>query len=145
MEINVNVTLSPEFTAKLKRLGTIPAELLPIGAEAVYDYLRDYHSKMDWKGPSWFPGPYSGQFAQKVVDGWQKPAVTGETVTITNTFGLLDWKIRGGTITPRTAKALAIPLIPAARGLYASEYSVARGQQLFREGSTLFQVMGGKA
>jgi|SRR5215475_2895780 len=145
MQINVTITLSPEFQARLARLGNIAPVLLSVGGEAVYAFLRDYHSKMDWKGPNWFPGPYSGQFAQNVVQGWQRPVVSGDSVTIRNTFGLLDWKIRGGTITPKRAKALAIPLIPAARGLYASEYPAARGQQLFREGSALFQVMGGRA
>src|SRR5215475_1140449 len=145
MLINVTVTLSPKFQAEVAQLKNLPALILPVGGKAVYDFLRAYHLKMDWKGPNWFPGPYSGQFAQKVVQGWQAPVISGESVSINNTFGLLDWKIRGGTITPKRGKALAIPLIPAARGLYASEYPAARGQQLFREGSALFQVMGGRA
>ena len=144
MQISVNVTLSPEFGVKLTRLANIAAELLPVGGRAVFDFLRDYHSKMDWKGPNWFPGPYSGEFAQNVVKGWQEPVVSGDSVTIRNTFGLLGWKITGGTITPKTAGALAIPLIPAARGLYASEYHAARGQELFREGAALFQIIGRK-
>ena len=144
MQISVNVTLSPELQVKLTELGNLAAELLPIGGQAVYEYLRDYHSKMDWKGPNWFPGPYSGEFAQKVVAGWQAPVVSANSVTISNTFGLLSWKVTGGTITPKTARALAIPLIPAARGLNASEYHAARGQELFREGAALFQIIGRK-
>ena len=144
MQITVNVTLSPELQVNLTRLGSLAAELWPIGGRAVFDFLRDYHSKMDWKGSNWFPGPYSGEFAQNVVAGWQEPVVSGDSVTIRNTFGLLSWKITGGTITPKTAKALAIPLIPAARGLNASEYHAARGGELFREGAALFQVIGRK-
>src|SRR5215471_16915045 len=144
MEIVVKVELSPEFQRQLASLGGLRQEALSIGAEAVYSYLKDYHAQMDWKGPNWFPGPYSGQFASAVVQGWQKPAVSGSTAVIRNTFGLLGWKIRGGTITPKTARALAIPLIPAARGLLASEYPAARGQQLHREGSALFQIIGRK-
>jgi len=144
MQINVTITLSAEFQAQLLRLGGLPQEALPVGAEAVYEYLKDYHSQMDWKGPNWFPGPYSGQFAQKVVEGWQKPAVSGSTAVIRNTFGLLAWKISGGTIRAKKAKALAIPLIPAARGVYASEYHAMRGSELFREGSALFQIIGRK-
>jgi len=144
MRVVIKIDMNPEFERQLLRLGALPQEALPVGGEAVYDFVRDYHSKMDWKGANWFPGPYSGQFAQNVVQGWQKPVVSGSTVLVRNTFGLLDWKIKGGTITPKAANALAIPLIPAARGVYASEYPAARGQQLYREGAALFQVMGAK-
>lgn len=144
MQIIVNITVSPELQVKLDRLENVAPELLEIGGRAVFDFLRDYHSKMDWKGSNWFPGPYSGEFAENVVKGWQEPVLSGNTVTILNTFGLLAWKVSGGTIAPKRAKALAIPLIPWARGVTASDYGAMRGQELFREGNALFQVIGRK-
>jgi len=142
MQIVIKITESPELQAKLAKLGGLPQEALPVGGEAVYEYLKDYHSQMDWKGPRWMPGPASGQFAQNVVAGWQKPTVSGGTVVIRNTFGLLDWKIRGGTISIRRAQWLTIPLIPAAKGLSAAEYREATGDVLFKAGRALCHRIG---
>lgn len=142
MQIVVKVVLDPRFQAQLQRLGGLPQDALPVGGEAVYQYLRDYHSRMNWKGPRWMPGPASGQFAQNVVNGWQKPTISGSAVVIRNTFGLLDWKIKGGTIGLRRAQWLTIPVIPAAKGLSAAEYREATGDVLFKAGRALCHRIG---
>src|ERR1700739_742847 len=111
-QILIKCSVSPELQKELQRLGALPQEALPVGAEAVYEYLKDYHSQMDWKGPRWMAGAGSGQFALDVVAGWQKPIISGSSAVIRNTFGLLDWKIKGGTIGLRRAKWLTIPVIP---------------------------------
>jgi len=128
----------------MQKMGALPQDALPVGGEAVYEYLKDYHSQMDWKGPRWMPGPASGEFAQNVVNGWQKPTISGSTVVIRNTFGLLDWKIKGGTISIRRAQWLTIPVIPAARGLSAAEYRAATGDVLFIAGRALCHRIGKK-
>jgi hypothetical protein len=144
MQVVIKIDLSPEFQAELQKLGELPQDALPVGGEAVYEYLRDYHSQMDWKGPRWMPGANSGQFAQDVVNGWQKPSISGSSVVIRNTFGLLDWKVTGGTIGLRRAQWLTIPVIPAARGLTAAEYREATGDVLFKAGRALCHRIGKK-
>src|ERR1700746_3730255 len=144
MQILIKVNVSPELQQKLQRLGGLPQEALPVGAEAVYEYLKDYHSQMDWKGPRWMAGPESGQFAQNVVAGWQNPTISGSSAVIRNTFGLLDWKIKGGTIGLRRAEWLTIPVIPAHKGLSAAEYSAATNEVLFKAGRALCHRIGKK-
>jgi hypothetical protein len=51
--------------------------------------------------------------------------------TIANNADHFAFKITGGTITPKRAKALTIPLIREARGLYASVYQQNTGHRLF--------------
>jgi hypothetical protein len=144
MQILIKVSMSPELQQKLQRLGGLPQEALPVGAEAVYEYLKDYHSQMDWKGPRWMAGAGSGQFAQDVVAGWQKPVISGSSAVIRNTFGLLDWKIKGGTIGLRRAEWLTIPVIPAAKGLSVAEYRAASNEVLFKAGRALCHRIGKK-
>ena len=144
MQIVIKITESPELQAKLAKLGGLPQDSLPVGGQAVYEYLKDYHSQMDWKGPRWMGGPQSGQFAQNVVAGWQEPIISGTQVVIKNTFGLLDWKIKGGTIGLRRAQWLTIPVIPAAKGLSAAEYQAASGEVLFKAGRALCHRIGKK-
>jgi hypothetical protein len=115
------------------------AECLIAGSTSAHDFLVDYHSKMTWRGDQWFGGAFSGEFADDVVKGWMPPLVSGNTATIENTFGLLAWKITGGTITPKNAQALAIPLIPEARG-----FSPRLMLDLFVAGNALVRKVGGQ-
>lgn len=111
--------------------------LLEAAGESAYGFLRDYHAKMDWRGPRWMPGANSGEFARQVVAGWQPPLISGDTVTITNTFGLLSWKVTGGSITPKSAQFLTIPLIPTAKGVAARDFG-----PLFVAGRALCRKVG---
>jgi hypothetical protein len=63
---------------------------------------------------------------------------------IRNTFGLLDWKIKGGTIGLRRAEWLTIPVIPAAKGLSVAEYRAASNEVLFKAGRALCHRIGKK-
>ena len=89
-------------------------------------------------------GPRSNQFWQEVVRGWQDPVVSGKRVVITNTFGLLHWKTTGGTITPKRARMLTIPLVPEAKGLTVAEFVAEEGTPLFRAGNALCRRIGKK-
>lgn len=120
MDIVVTVQISAELQKSLDRLGGFDA--VTAAADGVYRYLIDYHSQMDWRGSNWIPGPNSGEFAQNVVKGWQPPEIAGDTAKIVNTFGLLSWKVTGGTITPKQAQALTIPLTTAAKGQPAPQF-----------------------
>jgi hypothetical protein len=137
MNVTVTVEVDPAFVERLRKM---PEAVLQAGGDALYDYLKDYHGKMDWKGSRWMPGPASGQFARDVVEGWQQPVVSGTTVTLRNTFGLLAWKISGGTITPKTAHRLTIPLTGGAKGVPARQFPGG----LFRAGNALCQKVGQK-
>ena len=142
--VKVIFQASPEFIAKLQKLQLIKQFALQSGGQAVYVYLIEYHKKMDWKGRRWIPGAYSGTFAQMVVRGWQPPVILGDHVKVTNKFGLLDWKIKGGTIRPKVAKALTIPLVSTAKGISAAQYSAVTGQKLFSAGGSLCERIGKK-
>jgi hypothetical protein len=134
MEIIVDISMA---LASLEQIQAGRALAVQAGADAAYDFLRDYHSKMDWRGSRWMAGGDSGQFARDVVAGWQPPNVSGDTVTITNTFGLLSWKVTGGHIAPKEARALAIPLIPEAKGVAPRSFG-----QLFVAGRALCRQVG---
>jgi hypothetical protein len=110
----------------------------------VADWLRRYHTRFrqKWQGPRYMAGPRSNLFWQQVVAGWQDPVVTGKRVVITNTFGLLKWKTTGGTITPKRARMLTIPLVPDAKGLTVAEYEAEEGTPLFRAGNALCRRIG---
>jgi hypothetical protein len=112
--------------------------------QAVTDYLRRYHANFatGWQGGHWM-SPSLG-FADKVVKGWQNPTVSGSRVTITNTFGLLGFKVSGGTITPKTAQFLTIPLISEAKGKSVAEFRAGASEPLFRAGNALCQKLGGR-
>lgn len=140
VEIKVD---SSRFEKRLRGLGDLPRSALEVGGEALYEFLKEYHSRVDWKEGNWFPGVYSGQFARKVVEGWQRPVVSGNTVMVSNTFGLLKWKDTGGTIVPRRAPYLTIPLISSARGIPAGQWG-SGSQPLFKAGNALLTRMGKK-
>jgi hypothetical protein len=142
MNIQIKITPSPQLTRLLSGPPLASADILQRAGQAVTDYCRAYHAKMDWKGSGWM-APSLG-FADKVVAGWQNPVVSGNRVTITNTFGLLSWKVKGGTITPVRAPYLTIPLISEAKGKTVAEYRAGASTPLFQAGMALCQKIGGR-
>jgi hypothetical protein len=143
VNINVSITPNAQLTTLLRGSSVIagPAVLRRAG-QAVSDYLRRYHSGMTWKGDRWM-SPSLG-FADKVVKGWQPPVVSGNRVTVTNTFGLLKHKITGGPIMPKTAQFLTIPLISEAKGKSVAQFRAGSSEPLFRAGMALCQRIGGR-
>jgi hypothetical protein len=143
MNINVSITPSAGLTRLLRGSEVVAsAAVLQRAGQAVSDYLRRYHAGMTWKGSGWIP-PSLG-FADRVVKGWQPPVVSGNRVTITNTFGLLKWKVTGGEIYPVKASLLAWPLISEAKGKTVAEYRASSSTPLFRAGMALCQKLGGR-
>jgi len=137
--MEVSVKFNPERWKRVsENLRQIPDEALEEGGDALYDYLVEYHSKTDWKEGNWFSGYRSGEFRKEVIEGWQNPTRSGNTITIRNTFGLLKWKTTGGVIAPVRAKYLTIPLIPEARHRLQSEL----GYPLFKAGMALCRRIG---
>jgi hypothetical protein len=141
MNISVRITPNAQLTALLRGSRMIAGySVMRRAGQAVTDYLRAYHSKMDWKGSGWIP-PSLG-FATEVVKGWQNPVISGNVVTVSNTFGLLKWKVTGGEIHPVRASLLAWPLVSEAKGKSVAEYRASSGVPLFRAGMALCEKQG---
>src|SRR6266478_562494 len=139
MKVEVKIRESATFAARMAQLSSLGTSVMLLAGRDVADWLRRYHVRFrqKWQGPRYMAGPRSNLFWQQVVAGWQDPVVSGKKVTITNTFGLLKWKTTGGTITPKRARMLTIPLVPDAKGLTVAEYEAEEGTPLFRAGNAL--------
>lgn len=137
MEVEVKVNMNPVLGLFRRLMSFEPVQS---GAQAGYEFLRDYHSKMDWKGDRYLgPGPNSGQFARDIVEGWQPPVMQGKNqATVVNTDRLLAWKITGGPIYAQNAQYLTIPLVPEAKGVPARQYP----EKLFKAGNALCIKLG---
>jgi hypothetical protein len=144
MQVKTEIRFSAAFQRKLAELGRLSDIVLMGAGRDVAQYLRNYHVRFrqKWQGPRYMAGPRSNLFWQEVVAGWQDPVVSGKRVTITNTFGLLHWKMTGGDIFPIRARMLTIPLIPDAKGLTAAEFVAEEGTPLFRAGNALCRRIG---
>jgi hypothetical protein len=135
----VSFTVSQGLLDTTRRLAQAP--IFEEGGQNVVAFLRDYHRGMDWRGDRYLgAGANSGWFAKAVVDGWQEPRVMANGVVIANKFGLLSWKVTGGTIVPKRAKMLTIPLVAVAKGVAARQYP----EPLFRAGNALCVKLGNK-
>ena len=144
MNVKVSIQESVRFKRKLSEIAALSSIVLNQAGRDTADWLRRYHVRVrqKWQGPRYMAGPRSNLFWQQVVAGWQDPVVSGKKVTITNTFGLLKWKTTGGTITPKRARMLTIPLVPDAKGLTVAEYEAEEGTPLFRAGNALCRRIG---
>jgi hypothetical protein len=146
MQIKVSVQESRSFQYKMAEIRSLSSTALMQAGRDVAQWLRQYHVRFrqKWQGDRYMAGPRSNLFWQEVVRGWQDPVVSGKRVTITNTFGLLSWKVSGGTISPVRAQMLTIPLVPEAKGLTAAEWKAEEGLPLFRVGNALMTRIGNR-
>lgn len=155
ISIGVNLTkdtASPTLAALISSLtGTEAAGLNAVGGRAASSAAVLYHREFDagnrWRGDSYL-GPSRGEgtdFGSKVALGWKFDASDAESATISNEAPYYAFKVSGGTITPKRAKALTIPLIPEAKGLRASVYQQNSGNRLFtiKGKSALFERLSG--
>jgi hypothetical protein len=144
MPTKVTVKVSESLKRKMAELGALRRVVLIKAGNDTANWLRRYHTRFrqSWQGSRYMAGPRSNLFWQQVVAGWQDPVISGNRVTITNTFGLLAWKVSGGTIVPVRAQALTIPLVPEAKGLTAAEWKAEEGLPLFRVGKALMTRVG---
>jgi len=140
ISIQVSVTdgASKPLRAAIRGLSEdLAADLNEIGGRSAVVYAARYHREFDqaggWRGKRYL-GPTQGDgtsFGADVARGWQFKASSPTEAVISNDASHYSFKVRGGVITPKRAKALTIPLIPEARGLYASVYSQNTGRRLF--------------
>jgi hypothetical protein len=140
--ITINVNVSDDVSPMLQKIigalnGAQSAELNEQGGRAAVIAAIAYHREFDqaggWKGPRYLgPGPNDGSsFGADVARGWFFQSADESGAIIANNADHYAFKVTGGTITPKRAKALTIPLIQAAKGLYASVYQQNTGNRLF--------------
>lgn len=140
IQIDVNVTSSagPMLREMIAALtGSQLVELNEQGGRAAVNaaaaYHREYDSAGGWRGKRYM-GPSGGDgsgFGAGVARGWSLQSFDRDGAVIGNDADYYAFKVTGGTILPKRAKNLTIPLIPEARGLYASVYAQNTGHRLF--------------
>jgi hypothetical protein len=140
IQINVNVTdsISPMLAEVISALSGSEAEDLneAAGRAAVIAAIR-YHREFDqagaWKGKRYLgPGSNEGtSFGASVAAGWHFMSADKDGATIGNEADNYAFKVTGGTITPKKAKALTIPLVLEAKGFKSAEYQTRSGKRLF--------------
>lgn len=115
--------------------GSDRTEINAVGGRAANEAARAYHREFDsgggWRGTRSF-GTGGSSFGAEVTSGWNLEEAAPDGATITNDAAHLSHKVTGGTITPKRASALTIPLIQEARGVRASEYERNNNTKLFR-------------
>lgn len=139
IEVNVTDGASQALRNIINSLsGSKLTELNEVGGRAAVNAAIKYHREFDqaggWRGKRYL-GSAKGQgssFGADVARGWHFQSSDKGGAIIANNADYYTFKVRGGTITPKRAKFLTIPLIREAAGLYASVYQQNTGRRLFR-------------
>ena len=141
--IEVGVNLTDKATPALKKIialldGQEISQLNQVGARsatnASIDYHRGFNQKKGWRGSNYISGPgrKSGDFGQNIILGWNFVSATKNGATIQNGAPFFAQKVNGGTIRPKKAKALTIPMVSEAVGRRAADYQSSTGNILFK-------------
>lgn len=138
LSVNVKNEASPALAAVLSALtGAEAAELNAVGGRAASNAAASYHRAFDrsggWRGKRYL-GPSQGDggdFGSSVANGWKFDSSDNGGATISNDASYYRFKVEGGTITPKRANALTVPIVPEAKGLRASVYQQNTGHKLF--------------
>ena len=95
--------------------------------------MHAFNQAGGWRGKRYMTGPgrTQGDFGADIADGWNFRTASKDGATISNGAPYYRFKVTGGTITPRRAKALTIPMLPEAVGRTAKEYETDTGNRLF--------------
>lgn len=114
---------------------------------AAQKYHREFDKAGGWRGPNYL-GTGSGQgsdFGSDIARGWFFRQADKDGATIANNARNYAFKVHGGTIIPKRAKALTIPLVAEARGLSALRYEETFGEDLFiPRGKSVLAVKSGR-
>lgn len=140
--VNVTNNASPALRALLSGLsGPQASDLSEQGGIAARDAAIEYHDKFDqsggWKGKRYLgpSGNDGSSFGADVAEGWYLQDFDRSGATIANAAAHYAFKVYGGTITPKNANSLTIPLIAEARGVRAFRYQEETGRKLFKSPS----------
>lgn len=102
--------LSSERRQKINKIAAISS------LEAVREYSRKFDAAGKWRKKK---GGGGSDFGEAVTLAWKVGKVTGKIAVLENAAPHYLQKVKGGTIKPLRKKALTIPLIPEAKGLFA--------------------------
>lgn len=98
-------------------------------AERLSDELKDHFRKRNTE-PNRMNAPKTNFWNQlEAATAVSEVSATGAAVTVAEERFRIH--LYGGTIRPKTAKALTIPLIPEARGKFTRDYERSSGKKLF--------------
>jgi hypothetical protein len=133
--ISVNVTATnglPAVVVKVDGILRNPRGLNRVLAERWLDLMKG-HFRDKNATPNALGGPRTNFWNGVASDtGVTDVTETGATITVANQPFRLH--LYGGTVVPKKAKALTIPLVPEAHGLMARTYQQKFGRKLFTIG-----------
>ena len=121
IDVDVKDGVSPvlaEFIDSLE--GQQFAELNEVGARGAVNAAIEYHDEFNeagkWRGDNYLGSGAgkSGDFGQNVALGWQFQTSSTSGATITNNADYYAFKVTGGTVVPKRAEALTIPMVEEA-------------------------------
>lgn len=152
VKVSITDGASPALKKLVKSLsGDQKRVLNEQGARAAVNasvkYHRAFNQNGGWRGPRYLGSVAgSGSFGADVARSWKTDSVRVGGATIANDATNYAHKVSGGTIVPKRAKALTIPLIKEAKGIRAAVYSQNSGKKLFtiKGKSALFERVGGQ-
>jgi len=129
----ITISISPEnpkqimvqIEGTLQNLRGLNAVL----ADRYVDVLRAHFRRKN-SVPNGMGAPKTN-FWNQIADATGVTSVTDEKAVVTVAEDRFAIHLFGGTIKPKKAKALTIPIIPEARGLFASSYEKKFGRKLF--------------
>lgn len=134
MSLSVSYSVTDEFSPTLNSLLSLldergREELNQIASRetvnAVKEYHRDFEENGGWENPALSthgPGRKKTGFGNTITRSWFEVETSFDGFRIGNDAPFYAHKVRGGTITPKRAQALTIPLVPEAHGVRASDY-----------------------
>lgn len=133
-QVAIKVSIDDKATPALKK---IVGAMSGVGLEnankltqrSFLGWLKEYHTEYEARGgwenpalPTHGAGRKPSGFGENVVRAWQAGEVSQSGFTATNNATGLAHKATGGTITPKVAQALTIPMVPGAHGVRARDY-----------------------
>ena len=90
-----------------------------VAGRALAEFVRKHYREKDAKEPNRLGGDRT-HFWRKIAESVQPPVVAGGTVSIKIKDRRIGQKVHGGPIVPKRARALTIPIHPAAHGRRAA-------------------------
>lgn len=93
-------------------------------SEASKKYHTEYNQAKNWRGPNYLGSGAgrSGEFGDEIANAWTFGDGSISGVTISNDASFYRHKVYGGTIKPKRAKNLTIPVVSDAVGRRAKDY-----------------------
>ena len=110
--------LSKESFKKFNEVGGRAAQ------QAAKEYHKDFNQAHKWRGPRYLGAGAgrSGEFGNEIENAWTFEGGTSDGATISNDASFYRHKVYGGTIKPKRAKNLTIPVVADAVGRRAKDY-----------------------